>query len=251
MKFSSTLIAVRDMESSLKFYKDLFDQDVVLDLGWCKTLSCGLTLQYNFDRIAGFDAGTMKFKSNTMELYFETEDFDVFIRLLEKHPEIERVHDPKTYPWLQRSIHFYDPDGHMIEVGESMESVAHHEFEKGHSAEEVAQMTEHPIGLVKEWEAGYMAKHKPLTVCGTDCLACGCFGTLCKGCNECEGKVFHSPDGCSIYTCVRIEKKLHDCGKCDKLPCEIWQKTRDPKFTDEEFRQNIAARVQALKTTQG
>lgn len=78
MKFSTTLIAVCDMDRSLSFYKEFFGQDVVCDLGWCKTLSCGLTLQLNFDPIAGFPKDSMQFKTNNMELYFETEDLDAF-----------------------------------------------------------------------------------------------------------------------------------------------------------------------------
>lgn len=33
MKYCTTVIAVRDMEKSLQFYKDLFAQDVIMDLG--------------------------------------------------------------------------------------------------------------------------------------------------------------------------------------------------------------------------
>jgi catechol 2,3-dioxygenase-like lactoylglutathione lyase family enzyme len=36
MKFTTTLLAVRDMDKSLKFYKELFDQEVACDLGWNK-----------------------------------------------------------------------------------------------------------------------------------------------------------------------------------------------------------------------
>ena len=33
MKYCTTVIAVRDMEKSLQFYKDLFQQDVLVDFG--------------------------------------------------------------------------------------------------------------------------------------------------------------------------------------------------------------------------
>lgn len=33
MKYCTTLIAVKNMEHSLRFYKDLFHQEVTLDLG--------------------------------------------------------------------------------------------------------------------------------------------------------------------------------------------------------------------------
>lgn len=44
-----------------------------------------------------------------------------------------------------------------------------------------------------------------ISVCGTDCSVCYCFGKMCNGCNSCEGKVFHAPEGkvCPIYDCVK------------------------------------------------
>lgn len=160
MKFCTTLIAVKDMEKSLQFYKNLFRQEVTLDLGWNKTLSCGLTLQEHFDRLAEFPADTMHFRSNTMELYFETEDFDRFLTLLGTFPEVERLHEAQTFPWLQRGIRIFDPDGHLIEVSESMYSVACKLFEKGKSVEEAAEVIQHPLSLVQTWHDKFMCAGK-------------------------------------------------------------------------------------------
>ena len=158
MRYSTTLLAVRDMERSLAFYKELFGQDVVCDLGWNKTLTCGLALQSHFDKLAEFPAESMCFKNHTMELYFETEDMDAFMALLEKHPEVERLDHLRTYPWHQRGIRIYDPDGHLLEVSESMESVAFREFSAGHSVEETAGIIQHPLELVKGWYDRYLKK---------------------------------------------------------------------------------------------
>ena len=245
MRYCNTLIAVKDMERSLRFYKDLFCQEVTLDLGWCKTLTCGITLQEHFDKIAGFEEDTMKYRSNTMELYFETEDFQAFIDLLGQYPDVERLHEPRTYSWLQRGIHIFDPDGHLIEVAESMYSVACRQFEEGKNVEETARLTQHPLNVVEEWYKAY--RLSKVSVCGTDCSACYCYGNMCSGCNACKGKVFHSMEGCAIYKCVVEDRHLKNCGKCKELPCGIWTATRDPKFSDEEFEKNVASRVQALK----
>ena len=79
-----------------------------------------------------------------------------------------------------------------------------------------------------------------ISVCGTDCGACSFFGGMCRGCNECQGRVFHAPTGCAcpIYACVREKKDLR---------CSLWQSTRDPSFTDEQFAANIAGRVENLR----
>ena len=88
-----------------------------------------------------------------------------------------------------------------------------------------------------------------LSVCGTDCSTCYCYGEMCTGCNECGGKVFHVPDGqtCGIYECSVNNRKLKNCGECGNVPCEIWMKTRDPKFADREFEDNVNGRIQALR----
>lgn len=88
-----------------------------------------------------------------------------------------------------------------------------------------------------------------LSCCGTDCSTCGCYGTLCKGCNESLGKVFHAPEGqaCQIYECSINRKKYKGCGECANIPCDIWRKTKDPSMSDEEFEKNISERVGRLK----
>lgn len=250
MKYCNTLIAVKDMQAALQFYRELFGEEVAVDLGWCKTLTCGLTLQEHFDKIAGFSPETMKYRSNTMELYFETEDFQGFMALLDSHPLVERLHEPKTYPWLQKGIHIFDPDGHLIEVSESMYCVACRQFEQGKSVEETARQTQHPLDVVQMWHDKYKeSKKQNISVCGTDCAACYCYGSMCTGCNTCSGKVFHAPEGtpCAIYDCVVNDKGLKHCGTCSKAPCDIWMNTRDPKYTDEEFDKNVRMRLEKLR----
>ena len=173
-------------------------------------------MQQGLEHIAGFDASTMKFRANTVELYFETEDFGGFMQLLDSYSQVERLHEPKTFSWLQRGIHIFDPDGHLIEVSESMYSVACKQFKAGKTIEETAKLVQHPIEVVRGWYEQY--QKELISVCGTDCSACYCFGKMCNGCNSCEGKVFHAPEGkaCPIYDCVRNNKCMQNCGECGK-----------------------------------
>ena len=32
---------------------------------------------------------------------------------------------------------------------------------------------------------------------------------------------------------------MQNCGECGDVPCKIWFDTRDPKFSDEEFSENL------------
>ena len=89
---------------------------------------------------------------------------------------------------------------------------------------------------------------KYLSCCGTDCTKCNFYGDMCKGCNESSGRVFHAPEGkaCAIYECSIEKKCLKNCGVCSDVPCDIWRRTKDPSFSDEEFAKNIQERVNRL-----
>lgn len=149
MKLQTTLLAVSDLEKSLEFYNNILEQEVILDLGWCKTLSGGFTIQLNFDIIACFEKDSIIKKSHNMELYFEVEDFDSFIEKLSQY-DVEYVHPPKKYEWQQRVVRIYDPDYHIIEIGESMRAIAKRYIDDGYSISETAEIIQHPIEFVKE-----------------------------------------------------------------------------------------------------
>ncbi|WMI82721.1 glyoxalase/bleomycin resistance/dioxygenase family protein [Anaerotignum sp. MB30-C6] len=149
MKFQLALLAVKDVEVSKKFYKELFLQEVVLDLGKNVTFSGGFAIQEDFAWLANVEKDSVLKKSNNMELYFEVEDFDAFLQKLDRFENINYVHPPKKYEWQQRVVRIYDPDHHMIEIGESMAVIARRYFAEGYSVEEVAKMIQHPTAFVE------------------------------------------------------------------------------------------------------
>jgi len=149
MKFRLALLAVKDVEVSKRFYGELFDQTVTLDFGRNVTFSGGFAIQEDFDWLTEVSADSILKKSNNMELYFEVEDFDAFIQKLEAYPNIEYVHKTKMHDWKQRVIRTYDPDYHMIEIGESMAVVAKRYLSEGYSVEETSAIIQHPIKFVK------------------------------------------------------------------------------------------------------
>jgi catechol 2,3-dioxygenase-like lactoylglutathione lyase family enzyme len=149
MKFITTVLAVKDIERSKNFYQKLFKQKITLDLGRNVTFHGGFTLQQDFDWLLGIDAEKIKKRSHNMELYFEVDNFNLFLKKLDLFPEIKWVHPPRMHSWKQRVIRVYDPDGHIIEIGESMRIIAQRYLEKGYSAEKVAAIIEHPIDFVR------------------------------------------------------------------------------------------------------
>lgn len=148
MKFQLPLLAVRDVERSKKFYCELFDQQVVLDFGENVTFSGGFAIQQDFDRLLDFDESEIVWQSKNMELYFETENLDEFLEKLTGFPQVKLVHPPKKYDWEQRVARIFDPDGHIIEIGESMAFVARRLLAEGKTPEETASITQYPLEFV-------------------------------------------------------------------------------------------------------
>ena len=148
-RYQCPLFAVQDVERSKKFYGELFNKYVVLDLGANVTFSGGFAIQQNFSWLTGIPEEEIRFKANNAELYFEVQDFDAFLELLQAHPGVRLVHPSKTYDWKQRVVRLYDPDFHIIEVGESMAVIARRLLAEGLSIEEIAAQIQHPIEFVK------------------------------------------------------------------------------------------------------
>jgi len=149
MKFTCPLIAVKDLEASKKFYQEVLDQKIGLDLGQNVVFTGGFAIQLGFAELLGLDKDSVRDKSHNFELYFEEEDFDCFLEKLKGFPDIEYVHQPKKYPWQQRVVRIYDPDNHIIEVGESMTTIAKRYLSQGVSVEETAKLIHHPVEFVK------------------------------------------------------------------------------------------------------
>ena len=117
MQYKGTLLVVKDCETALKFYRDLFGFELIRDNGGNMELTGGLYLQEAgyWEKLIG---KSVTAKSNNSELYFEEADIDAFIAKLEKlYPDVEYVNRLMTHSWGQKVIRFYDPDGNLIEVG--------------------------------------------------------------------------------------------------------------------------------------
>ena len=148
MRYSGTLIAVSDMAKAKHFYETVMEQKVLMDLGVHVTFEGGVSLQSNYSELVGQNL-QMHARPNNFQLYFEVENLDFWQNKIESVEGIEFIHKAREYPWGQHVMRFYDYDGYIIEVAESMESVAKRFLSEGLSVEETAQRTMFPVEFVK------------------------------------------------------------------------------------------------------
>ena len=138
MKYTSTVISVSDVNASRRFYEGLFGLELYQDYGINVSFTCGLSLQQEFDWLVSVPKETVLRRSHNMELAFETRDFDGFLEKLKQYPNIKRLGEVIEHSWGQRVVRFYDPDGHLIEVGENMKMVVERFLSAGMTMEEVS-----------------------------------------------------------------------------------------------------------------
>lgn len=148
MKYAGTLLAVKDMDISKRFYHDVLGLDVAADFGANVMLDGGIFLQ-TLDTWKQFiRTDDVTFKNNAGEIYFEEEDIDAFSEHLRSF-EIEYAHEMLEHPWGQRVVRFYDPDGHIIEVGETIKAVIDRFLKNDMTIEETAERMDVPVEYIR------------------------------------------------------------------------------------------------------
>ena len=150
MKFMCPLLVVSDMEVSKAFYRHVLGVRIIADFGANVTFSGKFALQ-TLDTWGGFIERPKEdiFAGSDHELYFEEESFDELIGRLQSRGDIEYVHGVKEHAWGQRVVRFYDPDRHIIEVGESMKAVCKRFSDLGMDQEAIAKRMDVPLSYVK------------------------------------------------------------------------------------------------------
>lgn len=152
MKFMGPIILVENLEHSREFYEKILSQKVVYDFGVNVSFENGLAihLRTHFEEVHKMkDSYKIGYGSNDMELNFETEDLDEIYNKL-KLREVEFIHEMQEAPWGQRGITFYDPDKHIVSIGEAMEGVVKRLYSQGLSVDEVIRKTAMPKEFVEE-----------------------------------------------------------------------------------------------------
>ena len=147
MEYRGVLIAVRDMEKSRRFYRDVLGLQAVQDFGANVALEGGIFLQTLDSWRELIRTDGVALPNHAGELYFEEEDLPGFCDRMAAFG-VRLVHPQMEHRWGQRVVRFYDPDGHIIEVGEKMDAVVRRFADGGLSPEQTAERMDVPLDFV-------------------------------------------------------------------------------------------------------
>jgi len=82
-------------------------------------------------------------------MYFEAEFIEEIYDKL-KAEFVEFLHEIAEEPWGQRTIRFFDPDKHLIEIGEPLEIFVMNMKNKGLSSQQISEKSGIPLPAVNK-----------------------------------------------------------------------------------------------------
>jgi catechol 2,3-dioxygenase-like lactoylglutathione lyase family enzyme len=152
LKNSSTALFVRDIEISKDFYLEVLGLSIDLDFGKNVIFKNGFAIwEIQDTHIIPSKLGINKISDNSVnrfELYFETENLSQIYSIL-KNKNVRFLHEIHEETWGQQTIRIFDPDNHLIEIGESMKHFVGRYFREGLTIEIISKRTGIPIEEVK------------------------------------------------------------------------------------------------------
>ena len=151
--YQSAVVFCQGISASRHFYEDLLGQEVEMDVGPSIGFKGGFGLWQADHAVQTIHErapeDTESLGRAKHELYFETMDLETASTRLSEG-SVEFVHPLREQPWCQRVLCVYDPDRHIVEVGEPMPAVIARLLGEGLSVEAVVEQTGMPIEVVKQ-----------------------------------------------------------------------------------------------------
>ena len=155
--FQGAVLLVRDIKTSRVFYEELLGQKVLVDFGPVVGFEGGFSIwqvdhAYTILFDTQFDESSILGRRN-LELCFEdSEIHTIWENVSSKN--IKLVHSLREQPWGQLVFRIYDPDEHIVEIGEPIPVFVSRFIAKGMSVEEVADRTSVPKEAVQKIAEG-------------------------------------------------------------------------------------------------
>lgn len=149
--YHSCVLLVKDIEKSKHFYNTILGQKIVMDFGRNVGFEGGLAIwesDYALNLIFQEKAKDTVVGANNSEVYFETKNLDNLYEWLVKE-NVKVIHSIIEHPWGQRAFRVRDPDNHILEFAESMESVVLRLNMQGLSLEEIAKKSMMPTEFIE------------------------------------------------------------------------------------------------------
>lgn len=156
LKNCTAVLFVKDALKARDFYVNLLGMTIVMNNGdqnfmFKEGFAIWQIMEQNIiSQKLGMDKISDANLPSRFELCFETGELDTIYQKL-KSNDVIFLHEINTELWGQRTIRFYDNDGHLIEVGEAMPIFLRRIYEEeGHNLEATSRRTFTPVEALQQ-----------------------------------------------------------------------------------------------------
>lgn len=151
LHFHSSVVFCSDLQKQREFYEKFLGQTVKQDLGGCLVFSSGFTLwqlheEYPISRELGYTYEPIG--NRNLELCFETEKLEDAVEKV-LLADLRILHNLEEEEWGQYTIRFYDPEGNLVEIGESMRAMVLRMRHQGMKIVDISKKTGLPKTMVE------------------------------------------------------------------------------------------------------
>ena len=150
--FQGSVLFVKDIKVSRNFYEEILEQKVIVDFGPVVGFEGGFSI-WQVDHAYTILFGNRIEESGVLghrnlELCFEYSEIHTIWEKISSI-NIKLVHTLQEQPWGQLVFRIYDPDDHIIEIGEPIPVFVARFLSQGMSVDEVAKRTSVPKEAVE------------------------------------------------------------------------------------------------------
>ncbi len=143
LKFNSSVIICEDIREQREFYEKFLGQKVVLDHGNYVVFENGFAIwkldeKFPITRELGYSYEYIG--NRNFELSFETDHFEEEVEKV-LMSDLRILHNVEEEPWGQYTIRFYDPEGNLVEIGESAPCFIRRMKDSGMTPEQIEERT--------------------------------------------------------------------------------------------------------------
>ena len=155
--FQGSVLFVRDIKISRSFYEELLGQKVVVDFGPVVGFEGGFSIwqvdhAYTILFDTQFDESSVLGHRNLELCFEESEIHTIWENVSSKN--IKLVHPLREQPWGQLVFRIYDPDEHIVEIGEPIPVFVSRFLAQRMSVDDVADRTSVPKEVVQKIAEG-------------------------------------------------------------------------------------------------
>ncbi len=150
--YSSAVLVTEHFGLMQRFYENVLGQAVRFDFGSCVQFACGLSIWQPSEGHPAINAlkKTHCQGNGALELCFEADDFDEQAARV-NGMGVMLAHGIREESWGQRTLRFYDPDGNLVELGESMPSFCRRLHASGMDPHEISKKTGIAQSMIEQY----------------------------------------------------------------------------------------------------